>query len=210
MSTVGKDNQGRLPGVRKAKPAVDHHQSHHDHQYLNDHHNQYGSHGHHYPHALDMAAETPSRDATGSAHISASDTAFACVNADDRANTSARGGILIRGGNCADGLNYQCSRSPPSPRKCVEMGHPACVSFENTTSTMNIRMRTDCEQNNICAHHLCRAMPPWYTIAHIRLWLKSQAHNCFPNPQSTWSTMWRSILSTMHHLSRFETSATLE
>ena len=51
----------------------------------------------------------------------------------DRANTSERGGILIRGG--ADGLNYQCSRSPPSPRKCVEMGHPACVSFENTTST---------------------------------------------------------------------------
>ena len=126
----------------------------------------------------------------------------------DRANTSERGGILIRGG--ADGLNYQCSRSPPSPRKCVEMGHPACVSFENTTSTMNIRMRTDCEQNNICAHHLCRAMPPWYTIAHIRSWLNSQAHNCFPNPQSTWSTMWRSILSTMHHLSRFETSATLE
>ena len=43
------------------------------------------------------------------------------------------------------------------------------------------------------------------------VWLKSQVHNCFPNPQSTWGvTMWSPILSTMHHLSRFDTSATLE
>ena len=49
------------------------------------------------------------------------------------------------------------------------------------------------------------------TIDHIRSWLKSQVHNCFPNPQSTWSVgIWSSFLSTMHHLSRFDTSATLE
>ena len=48
------------------------------------------------------------------------------------------------------------------------------------------------------------------TIDHIRSWLKSQVHNCFPNPQSTWSVGIWSSLSTMHHLSRFDTSATLE
>ena len=33
------------------------------------------------------------------------------------------------------------------------------------------------------------------TIDHIRSWLKSQVHNCFPNPQSTWSVgIWSSPL----------------
>ena len=40
--------------------------------------------------------------------------------------------------------------------------------------------------------------------------LPNLEHNYFPNTQSTWSvTMWSPILSTMHHLSRFDTSATL-
>ena len=78
----------------------------------------------------------------------------------------------------------------------VERTCCACVHSSGTPDAMFI-----CSVGNI---DVC-------TIDHIRSWLKSQVHNCFPNPQSTWRVgIWSTFLSTMHHLSRFDTSATLE